>query len=103
MLNRLSNALQRADRDSKLVFLARLAHDITVAVRGEIHFSNRTESVRALNEIQHQITGRIMHQLDGDDYWTEEEFLKMLHEWAETGDCLSEVQHGLDRAYSTLG
>jgi hypothetical protein len=85
-----------SDNEKKLKTLSILAHSITVEIRGLFITRNSLEktALYSLNEIQHQITARIMNLLHNEDEWNEEEFVSTLYDYANEGDC----KDGLDFA-----
>lgn len=85
-----------SDNEKKLRILSILAHAITVEVRGGFITNTSLEktTLYSLNEIQHQITARIMNLLSNEDEWNEEEFVLTIYDYANEGSC----KDGLDFA-----
>lgn len=92
----LQRRLSSSDTEGKLKILSILAHSITVEIRGV--FITKTASDKttlySLNEIQHQITARIMNLLCNADEWDEGEFVSVIYDHANEGNCTG----GLDFA-----
>jgi len=76
----------------KMYFLALLAHDITVCARGsypgEVQEEEVIKKLCALNEIQHNVTGQLVHMLANDNRsYPDETFIDIIFEKARDGDC----------------
>ncbi len=100
-----ASTLRAMPADQKLRVLALLAHNLTVAARaaypGQVEPHLVTTKLPALNELQHTVTGRLMHLAAGDENgFPDDAFLEVLFEKAKRGDCEPELLHALDRSCS---
>ena len=58
------------DAQSQMVFLAKLAHTLTIRARGTYDMHGGVEDsvkLRAFNEAQHRISAQLLHLLEGDE------------------------------------
>ncbi|MFZ6799094.1 hypothetical protein [Undibacterium sp. Di24W] len=67
-----ANWFRSLSKDAKILFLARLAHGITIAgrnsyVAGSDDLENPSQ-LRRINEIQHRVLGCLLHLMDDDAY-----------------------------------
>jgi hypothetical protein len=88
--------LEGMDRKGKSCILIRLAFELTVLARDTYEPGTREVSdpsrLRAINEIMHRLTRRILNLVREDpDDWKEVEFWQMLSELSTTGDCLDDL------------
>jgi hypothetical protein len=88
--------MESANNEQKLLMISILAHNITVGVRVILQeFTTARESLYNLNEIQHQITNRLMNLLSKEDEWEEKEFVENIYSYAKDGNCLGELNYAI--------
>ena len=83
--------------------LAQLALNLTVCARaaypGQIEDSQAATKLRAFNELQHTITGRLAHLTAEDDRrYPDDVFLDVLFEKSEMGQCQSNLLWAFENA-----
>jgi hypothetical protein len=95
--NLFEEILVSASNEQKLKILSIFAHNITVVVRSLLVEENiLKESLYNLNEIQHKVTSRVMNILSGEDEWSEIEFVESLYDYANDGNCVSELNYAIE-------
>jgi hypothetical protein len=92
--NAIKSSFLRLPREREVYVLASLAHQITICVRAafakELERETLNEALRALNEIEHTITGQLTHLLANDNKWyVRDEFVDIVFDKAR--------QAGLER------
>jgi hypothetical protein len=90
----------------KIVLLAYLAHDLTVCVRGIFLDQSGDEllkSLRAFNELQHQISAHIGRLADGSEKYPDDVFTNILDEIATAGGIKSQFEWSAANAMRTVG
>jgi hypothetical protein len=60
------------------------------------------DKLYALNQIQHQITARLMNLLDGEDEWDESAFAESLFDYVVEGDCVGELVFAIQQTLRAL-
>lgn len=88
-------------------YLSLLTYYLTETVRGFFIFeSTDSESLdlklRAINEIQHRISSRLMRVVSSTDEWTEKDFVLTLMSFAQPAGCWPEVRKALEETISNL-
>jgi hypothetical protein len=88
-------ALSGLRPEREVYFLSVLSHNVTVAVRGvyadKLDAEQSLRKLYGLNEIQHQISSRLIHLSAGDEMWAADSFVKALMSRASTYDCEDEI------------
>lgn len=99
----LRDALRASDPQRKLYLLSVLGHNVTVGVRMVLTDAQpHKDKLYALNQIQHQITARLMNLLDGEDEWDESAFAENLFDYAVEGDCAGELVFAIQQTLRAL-
>ena len=99
----LRDELQAADLQRKLYLLSVLSHNVTVGVRVMLTDTlPHKDKLYALNQIQHQITARLMNLLDGEDEWDESAFAEDMFDYAIEGNCTGELVFAIQQTLRAL-
>jgi|SRR5581483_862400 len=76
-------------QDSQISFLVRLAHELTLQIRGyyssipQVVDSNTGSGIAVLNEIQHRVTNQLLHIILGHtECPSDKDFVESLYTWA---------------------
>lgn len=100
VLGKYIQRMERATDLEKLSLLGSIAHSLTIELRGALtsQILLGSQGIYALNEIQHQTTGRISNIADNTDHWTEPDFAKVIWETAQDGDCVESLEYAVASA-----
>jgi hypothetical protein len=87
--------------------ISSLAHQITVSARAayasEQQGQELAKKLRALNELQHSVTGQLAHLLAGDGRWySDEDFVGIIFDNARIGGIEPELNWSLEFAFGHM-
>jgi hypothetical protein len=85
--NRMSLNIESLSNDAKAVFLARLAHALTISARDTYEVGTRQvlepEILRAYNELLHRVAGAVTDHLEGREGYSIESVLEVVRNFGE--------------------
>lgn len=103
VLEKLQSRLTQSTERERLYLLSVLAHSVTVGFRfimtePQIH----RDKLYALNEVQHQITNRLIGLLDQSDEWEESDFAQVIIDRCSEGKCEDECSFAISQTLKTI-
>jgi hypothetical protein len=93
-------------KSAKCLFLARLAHELTICARSTYepgtHEVRQPALLRAYNELQHRVVGSLRDHLLGEEGFPLGVILEMVQAFGDEHARKEEVQCALKRAYQQM-